>query len=69
MHNAGELAAGLAKLGFRVAGKPRIRAGTIDHEDAPDWLAPELLADPIGLIERVERLSDRPEVEWARLDR
>jgi hypothetical protein len=50
VHNAGELAAGLAKLGFRVACKPGVRAGTIDHEHAPDWLAPELLADPIARI-------------------
>ena len=37
--------------------------------DAPDGRASELLADLVGLVERLERLGDRPEVERARLDR
>jgi hypothetical protein len=69
MDDAGELAAGLAQLGFGFAREACVRPAAIDDEDAPDQSAPELLADAIDLVERLQRLGDGPEVERARLDR
>jgi hypothetical protein len=69
MHDAGELSAGLPELRLGFAREARVRARPVQDEDAANGRPAELLAHLVGLVERFERLGDRPEVERARLDR
>jgi hypothetical protein len=55
VHDAGELAAGLAKLLFGFAHELRVRRSAVEHEHASDRFASELLADAVGGVERLER--------------
>jgi hypothetical protein len=68
VHDAGQLARAVAQLLLGFACEARVCRSAVDDEDASNRAAPELLADPVRLIEQFQGVGYSPEVERAWLD-